>query len=153
MQENTQPISKGKFTFQSTAVLFLLSALFEITSVNSSVPLFGAIRSGLFAESYHLVYFVIFLTLGIGLWKRKYWGYIAVFVATLIYTADKVTFLLNQPFIEKMISAQLAGYETLLPPLDKGFILQILTLTFSLVVICWWAFALYTYKHRKYFYK
>ena len=72
---------KGKFTFQTAGVLFVLSALLELFSINSRVPLFGNIQGGMIAATYHLIYVVLFFPLGFGLYKAKSWAYTLVFVA------------------------------------------------------------------------
>ena len=58
---------KGHFTFRTAAVLFALSALFEIVGITQLVPLFGEFRGGTAALGYHLLYALLFLVLAIGL--------------------------------------------------------------------------------------
>ena len=60
---------KGKFTFQSAGILFALSALLELFSINSRIPLFGNVQGGIIAATYHLIYSVLFFFLGFGLYK------------------------------------------------------------------------------------
>jgi len=61
---------KGKFTFQSTGVLFVLSALLELFSISSPVPLFGNVQGGIIAATYHLIYVALFFG-GIGVGPRQ----------------------------------------------------------------------------------
>ena len=77
---------KGKFTFQTAGVLFVLSALLELFSINSPIPLFGNIRGGVIAATYHLKYVLLFSLLGFGLFRAKSWAYPLVFVSTGLYT-------------------------------------------------------------------
>jgi len=144
---------KGTFTFRTAAVLFVLSAAFELLSVTSEVPLFGAIRSGLSANIYHIVYILFFLALGVGLWGAKKWGYALVFITTILYTIDKLQFILSRQTVEAFITAQMDGYQSELQAqgIDAGLIMEALVLMSIVVILCWWGFAWYTYIRRDYF--
>ena len=143
--------TKGKITFRTTAVLFLLSALLEIFSLTSKVALLGALRGGALAVIWHLVYILLFLGLGVGLWRAKPWGYKLVFVGTLFYTLDKVSNLFYTDFKKAWLMQQLSRYEEIWQLIDIGAVLQIVTLIMLLFVACWWGFAVYTYLRRDYF--
>lgn len=143
--------TKGKITFRTTAVLFLLSALLEIFSLTSKVALLGALRGGALAVIWHLVYISLFLGLGVGLWRAKPWGYKLVFVGTLFYTLDKVSNLFYTDFMKAWLMQQLSRYEEIWQLIDIGAVLQIVTLIMLLFVACWWGFAVYTYLRRDYF--
>ena len=143
--------TKGRITFRTAAVLFLLSALLEIFSVTSKVALLGALRGGAVAVIWHLVYFSLFLGLGVGLWRAKPWGYKLVFVGTLFYTLDKVSNLFYTDFMKAWLMQQLSRYEEIWQLIDIGAVLQIVTLIMLLFVACWWGFAVYTYLRRDYF--
>jgi hypothetical protein len=142
---------KGRFTFRTAAVLFLLSALLEIFSVTSEVALWGALRGGIVAVIWHLVYISLFLGLGVGLWRAKPWGYKLVFVGTLFYTLDKVSNLFYMDFMKAWLMQQFNRYEDIWQLIDIGIVLQIFTLLMLLIVACWWGFAVYTYLRREYF--
>lgn len=144
---------KGQFTFRTAAVLFFLSALFEILSAGSETLLFGAIRGGVVAGIYHVVYVALFAALGVGLWGGKRWGYPLVFATTAVYTLDKLQFVLSRDALETLVTNQLAGYENelQLQGLDTALIMQAIVLMSVTVVLCWWGFALYTYLRRDYF--
>jgi hypothetical protein len=144
---------KGHFTFRTTAVLFILSAAFELLSITDEVPLFSEVRGGIAAGIYHIVYAVLFLTLGLGLWGAKKWGYTLVFVATALYTIDELQFLVGQKAVETYITKQISGYESVLQSfgLNAALLILLFLLTSILVAICWWGFALYTYWRRDYF--
>lgn len=144
---------KGQFTFRTAAVLSVLSALFELLSAGSETLLFGAIRGGIVAGIYHLVYVALFMALGVGLWRGKSWGYPLVFATTAVYTLDKLQFVLSRDALETLVTNQLAGYENelLIQGLDTALIMQAIVLMSIVVVLCWWGFALYTYLRRDYF--
>ncbi len=143
--------TKGRSTFRTAAVLFLLSALLEIFSVTSKVALWGALRGGVVAVLWHLVYFSLFLGLGVGLWRAEPWGYKLVFVGTLFYTLDKVSNLLYTDFMKAWLMQQLSRYEDIWQLIDIGIVLQMVTLLMLLFVACWWGFAVYTYLRKDYF--
>ena len=142
---------KGRITFRTAAVLFGLSALLEILSITSKVALWGALRGGVVAVIWHLLYFSLFLGLGVGLWRAKPWGYKLVFVATLFYTLDKVSSLFYREFMKAWLMQQLSRYEDIWQLIDIGFVLQMVTLIMLVFVACWWGFAVYTYLRRDYF--
>ena len=144
---------KGRFTFRASAVLFVLSAAFELLSLTAEVPLFGAIRGGMSVAIYHVVYAALFLALGIGLWGGKQWGYPLVFVTTALYTLDKLQLLLSRQALGAFVKAQLGGFERELQAqgITEELILQSIVLMSGVVILCWWGFALYTYWRRDYF--
>jgi hypothetical protein len=144
---------KGHFTFRTAAVLLIASAVLELFSVTSEVPLFDEVRGGIAAGTYHLVYAGLFLALGMGLWSAKKWGYTLVFVTTAVYTLDKLQLVLGREALNTFIQAQFAGYESQLQSqgIDTVLIVQAVVLMAVVVVLCWWGFALYTYWRRDYF--
>ena len=146
---------KGRFTFRASAVLFVLSAAFELLSLTAEVPLFGEIRGGLGAGAYHLVYAGLFLALGIGLWDGKPWGYQLVFVTTALYTLDKLQLLLSEQTLNAFVKAQMGGFEPELQTqgITEDLILQAIVLMSIVVILCWWGFAFYVYWRREYFNK
>ena len=56
--EQKHLIKKGHTTIRIAAFFILISAFLEFTSILSEVPLFGAMRSGLIAIFYHLIFLV-----------------------------------------------------------------------------------------------
>ena len=145
------PSRKKGFTIRTAGALFVASAVFELFSLTSEIPLFGAVRGGVVAVMYHLGYVVLFLALGIGLWTLRRWGYQLVFAGTLYYTLDKVLYLLGRQAREAHLIEQLTKYGDVLDLVDKGFILQMMNLTTLLFLACWWGFALYIYTQREHF--
>jgi hypothetical protein len=89
------PARKGAFTIRAAAACFLASAFFEILSPTSRIPLFGALRGGAVAAGYHVIYFALFMAMGIGLWQARAWGYRMMFAGTIVYTLDKAIYLLD----------------------------------------------------------
>ncbi len=142
---------KGKFTFQTTGVLFALSALLELFSINSRVPLFGNVQGGMIAATYHLIYVVLFFSLGFGLYKARPWAYTLVFATTGLYTLDRLVYVLDRKALEAYMAALLDKYGVSVGIPETGFILKIIMLATILIVACWWGFAWYTYLRRQYF--
>ena len=142
---------KGKLTFQTAGVLFALSALFELFSITSSVPLFGNIQGGMIAATYHLIYVVFFFLLGFGLYKARSWAYKLVFVVTGLYTLDRLAYVLDRKALESYLVALLGKYGVTIGIAETGFILKVILFATALIVACWWGFAGYTYLRREYF--
>ncbi len=142
---------KGRMTFRISAVLFFLSAVFELAGIFSAVPLFGGYRGGLAAAAYHLLYTAIYLALGIGLWKARPWCYRLIFATALLITLDKLQYVIYHKTILAEMIRQAGPYRQLLQAIDPQMFLQILILVSALLAACWWGFALYTYIRRDYF--
>ena len=142
---------KGKLTFQTAGVLFALSALLELFSITSRIPLFGNIRGGLIAATYHLIYVVLYFLLGFGLYRARSWAYKLVFVVTGLYTLDRLVYVLDRKALESYLVAFLGKYGVTIGIPETGFILKVLLLATALIVACWWGFAGYTYLRREYF--
>ncbi len=144
---------KGHFTFRTTAVLLIASAVFELFSITAEEPLFGEIRSGLSVGIYHVFYAALFAALGVGLWRARKWGYTLVFVTAALYALDKLQFFMNQETMERFIKQQMSGNESALQAqgIESMLIMQAMALTSVVIVFCWWGFALYTYWRRDYF--
>ena len=144
---------KGKFTFQTAGVLFVISALLELFSINSRVPLFGDIQGGMIAATYHMIYIVLFFLLGFGLYKARSWAYTLVFAVTGLYTLDRLVYVLDRKALEIYLVALLNKYGVTVGIPETGFILKVILLATVLVVACWWGFAGYTYLRREYFHQ
>lgn len=148
-----KPHAKGKFTFQTAGVLFVISALLEIFSITSRIPLFGNLRGGIVAATYHLIYAVLFFSLGFGLFKARPWAYRMVFVTTGLYTIDRLVYVLDQKALEIYLMTLLDKYGLSTGTLQTGFVMKVILLATVLIVACWWGFAGYTYLRRKYFHQ
>jgi hypothetical protein len=143
---------KGSFTIRTSAVLFLLSAVLELASITSAVALLGGVREGMPAVIYHLVYSVLFLVLGAGLWLGRPWGYQAVLAGTLLYTLDKALLLLDPATLQAYLLQQLGGSRDLLQLVDEQWLRQMVMSMTLLIILCWWGFAWYIWRRRSYFY-
>lgn len=145
----TQP--KGRFTFRTTAALFALSALFEVIGMTQPVPLFGEFRGGTAALAYHLIYVLLFLALAVGLWTAKPWGYQTIFIGGVLYTLDKLQFLMSGNITQEFVSMIFRGQEQLLQAVGRDMVMLSLTLVVIAFVLGWWGFAYYAYLRRSYF--
>lgn len=143
--------SKGRFTFRTAAVFFAVSTLIELAGLAMPAPLFGALRAGMAAQAYHLLYVLLFLALAVGLWTAKRWGYYAVFVGGAFYTLDKLQFLLSGEATQDFVLTQFRGQESLLQAVGSDMVMLSLTLVTLAFVLGWWGFAAYTYLRRSYF--
>ena len=88
--------TKGKWTFRTAAVLFVISALTELVPPTAPVPLFGAMQGDPAALFYHVFYAGLYVGLGVGLWQAKPWGYTLVLFTTGVYTLDRLQLLLTR---------------------------------------------------------
>jgi hypothetical protein len=142
---------KGRMTFRTAAVLFFLSAAYEIFNLSNSVPLLGAIRSGLPALLYHMGYVALYGAVGFGLWQAKKWGYRLVFIATAVYTLDRVQLMVDRELLVEAFMRSLGFYRDALQGVDTAALVQALNLMFLFTIGCWWGFAAYTLFRRGYF--
>ena len=142
---------KGRFTIRTAAVFFALSALLEILTVRVPVPIAGALRGGLAGGAYHAGYAVLFLTVGAGLWTASRWGASAVYLATALYSLDRLRYVLDHAGRRAELVGLLAGYPEIVEAFGVNPLLQAGALMTLLFVVCWWGFALYIYVRRGYF--
>lgn len=144
---------KGRTTLRIAAVCFLASALFEILDVSAPVPLMGAIRSGVAAMGYHLIFTAIFLVMGIGLWAGQAWGYRAIMAGTALYSIDKAQVLFARQTFFDYILQQFTSPTTreIISLVPKELLLQAMTVAHLLVLLGWWGFALYVRQRRSNF--
>jgi len=143
---------KGRTTLRIAAVCFLASAVFEFLDVLAPVPLLGAIRSGAAAMGYHL------------LSPRFSWpwasdsglvtlGYGAVMAGTAIYSIDKVQMLFARHTFSDYLMQQFTTPTTreILGLVPKDLLLQVMSVAYLMLVLCWWGFALYVHLRRSHF--
>ena len=142
---------KGYFTFRTAAVCFFVSGIFELLAVSTPSPLFGELRGGAVTVVYHLVFTVLFVALGVGLWGARPWGYTLVFVVTALYTLDKLQLLLSDTAVNAVVAQLHAVLEVSMPGIGTAQVSQAFTLLLVLFVLGWWGFALYTRWRRDYF--
>jgi len=144
---------KGRTNIRTAAICFLASAVFELLDFASPVPLLGAMRSGLAAIWYHLIFTAGFFGMGIGLWTGKPWGYGMVMAGTAAYSIDKAQLLLVPQTFYEFILQQFSSPSTreIFALVPKELALQVMTAAYLVVVLCWWAFAFYIHRRRSYF--
>jgi hypothetical protein len=144
-------VPKGRFTFRFAAVCFGLSAVWELLDLSGEVFLAGRFVGGTGAAVYHVVYAALFAWLMIGLWAGRRSGYYTLMVTTVFVTVDRLQVLFIGNALEKIIRQQMAGNEDLLAAVSMGDLIQVLTLTTVVIVLCWWGFAGYAYFRCEYF--
>jgi len=146
--DSTAPGSKKvRFTVRTAGLFFIISALAEISSISSAVPLFGEVHSGPVAVIYHLIFTGVYLGMGIGLWVAKPWGYQFIWGGTVFYTMERgLNLLTNQGS-----TGTLSEYAELLGAEGQGTISWVMQLSALMSVAGWWGFVLYLYFHRDYF--
>lgn len=115
------------------------------------VPLFGEFRGGNVASAYHLIYALLFLVLAVGLWTAKPWGYQTIFIGGVLYTVDKLQFLMSGNIKQEFVSMIFRGQEQLLQAVGRDTVMLSLTLVVIAFVLGWWGFAYYAYLRRSYF--
>ena len=142
---------KGRFTIRTAAVFFALSALLEILAVRVPVPIAGALRAGLAGGAYPAADAVLLLTVGVGLWTASRWGANAVYLATAIYSLDRLRYVRDHAGRQAELLGQLAGYPEIVETVGVNLLLQVGALMTLLFVVCWWGFAIYIYVRRGYF--
>ena len=144
---------KGRTTIRTAAICFLASAVLELLDLASPVPLLGAMRSGLAALGYHLIFTAVFLGMGIGLWTGKPWGYGMLMAGTAAYSIDKAQLLLAPQTFYEFILQQFSSSSTreLFGLVPKDLALQVMTAAYLVVVMSWWGFAFYIHRRRSCF--
>lgn len=145
------PAVKGNFTMKSSGAFFLVSALFELGSITSDVPLFGDVRGGVLAVLYHLVYVGVFVAMGVSLLRPRPWGLRAVLGGTAYYTLERVLFAFDSSARKAEIARALQGHEEVASMIPIDSLLGIGTAFALLMVLAWWGFAVYAYVRRDYF--
>jgi hypothetical protein len=138
---------KGHTTIRMAAIFILISALLEFTSILSEVPLFGAMRSGLVAVFYHLIFIGLLSFTGFALWRAKSWTPRMVLITSITYSIDMLYLLdmdVRYAEVGRLIS-QMNGI------IDEGFIMNIYTSMTMSTVLSWWGLTAYIYFRSSYF--
>lgn len=138
-----------RFTMRFAGFFFIISALIEVVSISSPVSLFGGDRSGIIAVIYHLLYIGIYGGMGAGLWTAKPWGFQMIFSGTLIYSVDRLLFIMYG----EATSSLLSDYGEMIGAGGDAIIAQASALTIVATLIAWWGFVAYVYFKRDYFQK
>jgi hypothetical protein len=142
---------KGRATIRTAAVFFLASAVFEILDFNSAVPLFGGVRTGAAAVIYHFVFSALYILCGIGMWAAKPWGYLSFMATTAVYTLDKIQLMLFPLAFYDYILQQLTVTREIIGMIPKEDLIRYFMIAYTVLLLCWWGFALYIHMRRQYF--
>ena len=142
---------KGKWTFRTAAVLFVISALTEMVPPTAPVALFGAMSGGAVALFYHLFYAGLYVGLGVGLWQARPWGYTLVLFTTGVYTLDRLQLLVFRKAVLTDLLSKPGPLGEVLAAVDSHLLLTVFTAATLMVLLCWWGFAVYAYMRRDYF--
>ena len=138
---------KGQLTIKCAGAFFILSGAVSLVSLTTSVPLLGAMRSGIAAVMYNALYVLVFLNMGIGLILGKPWGYRVFWAGTLVYSLDSITFLLNKNTRDAYLAAS-GVTRDVNSLIDVGMLDQGVFLASAASLFCWWGFAFYIYLRR-----
>ena len=152
----------SEMTFKITAVLIGVSAVFELTTVSTSVLFFGTILITPSVMLYHLSYMILFTVLGFGLWYAKAWGYVTLWLTLIVYVVDRLQLAMSPALLREYIMMQLQSYDRILKLLQMDMALleqsgMLDVIVFSMQIMgftmaaCWLGFGVYAYKQRGYF--
>jgi len=141
---------KGSSIIKTSGWLFVLSSVFSFVSLTSEVPLFGAMRSGGTALCYNLFFGMLFLGIGLGLILGRSWGYRLFMAGTIVYTLDRLLFVLNKDTRDAYLAASGVTQEVK-SLIDVSMFDQWIFLATVLTLLGWWGFAVYIYLRRDYF--
>jgi hypothetical protein len=142
---------KGRTTIRTAAVLFLVSAVFEIMDLNSAVALFGGVRDGAAAVIYHCGFAALYVLSGIGMWTAAPWGYTATMATTAVYTIDKIQLMVFPDAFYDYILQQLTVTRDIVGMIPKEQLCQYFMMAYAALLLSWWGFALYIHMRRAYF--
>ena len=142
-------------TLRFSGLLFLLSAIPEILSWNSPILHFGREYTGSLAISYHILYILMFLAMGIGLRKQNIWAPNVVYLSTAFYSVDRIVFLITGT-TKLEIQKATAGWNDILmlygaDTFSMEHIEQSMNLVYVSMILCWIAFAVFVFWKRKIF--
>ncbi len=141
---------KGSSIIKSSGGFFVLSSVFSFASMTSDVPLFGAVRSGGIALCFNLFYAMLFLGMGLGLILGRSWGYRLFMAGTVVYSLEKLAFLLDKDTRDAYLTAS-GVTEEVRSFVDMSMFDEAILLTTVATLLCWWGFAVYIYLRRDYF--
>lgn len=141
---------KGSSIIKSSGWLFVLSGIVSLVSITSDVPLFGAMRSGGFAVCYNLFFAILFGGMGLGLNLGRPWGYRLFMAGTLVYSLERLVFLLDKNTRDVYLTAS-GVTQDVRSLIDVSVFDEGIFLTTAATLLCWWGFAFYIYLRRDYF--
>jgi hypothetical protein len=149
---------KGAMTLRLAGACFLVTAAYEVYSMTGAVPLAGALRTGLIAVTYHLIFTAAYVAMGLGLLMLRPWGLPVLLAGTGLYTVDRLALLLDKAGLLASIGQSTSELQGLLlgtdgmgSLIDTDTIVHATRLETGVLLACWWAFALYALKKRRLF--
>ena len=146
-----RPRPRGRLTLVTSGWLLMASGAFGMFSLSSGVPLFGAVRHGVVAVLYNGVTSGALLAMGVALAWRKRWAMRAVAGASVVYSLDKLLFLLDPSARAAALGESDRLASGLLGP-DVLSRLDALSVMMAVgFLVGWWAFVGWLYLHRDYF--
>lgn len=138
---------RGSFTLQSSGILLILSGIWGLGTVTSSVPLFGEVRSGAVAVVYNAIMAAAFLAMGVGLAGMKRWAMQATWAASAVYTVDKLLFLVDSRAREASMVEATQMLKAFAPG-SEGLVTQVSIAIAVGVLVGWWAFVAFVWLKR-----
>jgi hypothetical protein len=149
---------KGATTLRLAGAFFLLTAAYEAYSLTGGVPLAGAVRTGLLAVTYHLIFTAAYVAMGLGLLKLRPWGIPVLLAGTGLYTVDRLALILDKAGILASISQSsselqglILGTDGLGSLIDSDTIVHATRVETAVLLACWWGFAFYVVGKRRLF--
>lgn len=139
----------GTFNMQTAGVLFLLSGLMYVFSLQTPVPLFGAMRGGAVAVAYHVYLILLFSIVGMALLTaRGVAAYRATMIGLGLYILDWTIFM----FDAKAQTAMAQKSELMeLGVVDSEMVRSMSNIFSLLAITCTLGFMVYVYLRRAYF--
>ena len=93
--------------------------------------------------------------MGWGLFQGPRWGGRLLLAGTVVYSLDKLLWLLDKPARDAQLNAGGAMQQIIdadvLDQATLDMIQQLPVLVGLISLVCWWGFALYVYRRRDYF--
>jgi len=149
---------KGAISLRLAGAFFLITAAYEVYSMTGAVPLAGAVRTGLIAVTYHLVFTAAYVAIGLGLMMLRPWGIPVLLAGTGLYTIDRLALLLDRAGILASIGQSNSELQGLIfgpdgmgSLMDSDMIVHATRVEMVVLLACWWAFAFYAVRKRRLF--
>jgi hypothetical protein len=149
---------KGATTLRLAGAFFLITSAYEVYSMTGAVPLAGAVRTGLIAVTYHLIFAAAYVAMGLGLLMLRPWGMPVLLAGTGVYTIDRLALLLDRAGILASIDKSnselqglILGTDGLGGLIDSDTIVHATRLETAVLLACWWGLAFYAVRKRRLF--
>ncbi len=141
------PPARSNFTLQSSGWLLVLSGVWGLLTITGPVPLLGEVRGGAVAVLYNGVMAGALLTLGVGLARLRAWTLRAAWVASAVYTLDKLLFFLDGTARRAALAEGMQLLATLAPGMER-MAEQLTLLVSGFFLLAWWGFMAFVYVKR-----